>query len=127
VPAGAANATVQVGTQTSSAATFAIVPTLTSVNTVDTFMSKPALIRGATITLTGTNFDPVAANNSVMFGATAAVPTAATATQLTVTVPGVLGVAGDVLISAVTNTQSSNSITAVVPAVNVQINNSGFH
>jgi hypothetical protein len=127
VPAGVANATVQVGTQTSAPSTFAIVPTLTSVNTVDTFMSKPALIRGASITLTGTNFDPIAANNSVMFGATAAVPTAATATQLTVTVPGVLGTAGDVLISAVTNTQNSNSITAVVPAVNVQINNSGFH
>lgn len=127
VPAGTANATVQVGTQTSSPATFVIVPKITAVNTVDTFMSKPALIRGASITLTGTNFDPVAANNSVMFGAIAATPSAATATQLTVTVPGTLGTAGDVALNVITHTQSSNAITTVVPTVNVQINNSGFH
>ena len=42
---------------------------------------------GATITITGTNFDTTPANNTVFFGATKATVSAATATQLTVTVP----------------------------------------
>jgi gliding motility-associated-like protein len=42
---------------------------------------------GTTVTITGTNFDTTPANNIVYFGATRAVVTAATATQLTVTVP----------------------------------------
>jgi ligand-binding sensor domain-containing protein len=42
---------------------------------------------GTTVTLTGTNFDPTPANNVVIFGATRATVTAATSTQLAVTVP----------------------------------------
>lgn len=43
---------------------------------------------GTTVTITGTNFDPVAANNMVAFnGVTAATPSAASITSLTVTVP----------------------------------------
>lgn len=42
---------------------------------------------GTTVTITGTNFSATPANNIVYFGATRAVVTAATATQLTVTVP----------------------------------------
>jgi hypothetical protein len=43
---------------------------------------------GTTVTITGTNFDPVAANNTVKFnGVDAATPTVASATSLTVTVP----------------------------------------
>ncbi|MEQ8548418.1 MAG: FG-GAP-like repeat-containing protein [Cyclobacteriaceae bacterium] len=42
---------------------------------------------GTTVTITGTNFDLTPANNIVFFGATQATVSAATATQLTVTVP----------------------------------------
>jgi len=42
---------------------------------------------GATVTITGTNFNTTAANNIVFFGATRATVSAATATSLTVTVP----------------------------------------
>ena len=42
---------------------------------------------GTTDTITGTGFNTTPANNIVIFGATAATVTAATATQLTVTVP----------------------------------------
>jgi gliding motility-associated-like protein len=42
---------------------------------------------GTTVTITGTNFDSNPANNTVHFGATKAIVTAATSTQLTVTVP----------------------------------------
>jgi gliding motility-associated-like protein len=42
---------------------------------------------GSTITISGNNFDPVAANNTVYFGGVAATITAASATSLTVTVP----------------------------------------
>lgn len=43
---------------------------------------------GTTVTITGTNFSTTIANNIVFFGATRATVTAASATQLTVTVPG---------------------------------------
>lgn len=42
---------------------------------------------GTTVTITGTNFSPTPGNNIVFFGATQAVVTTATATQLSVTVP----------------------------------------
>jgi gliding motility-associated-like protein len=42
---------------------------------------------GTTVTISGTNFSSTAANNIVWFGAVQATVTAATATQLTVTVP----------------------------------------
>jgi|JI10StandDraft_1071094.scaffolds.fasta_scaffold02235_3 gliding motility-associated-like protein len=42
---------------------------------------------GTSVIITGTNFDATPANNTVYFGATRATVTAATSTQLTVTVP----------------------------------------
>lgn len=42
---------------------------------------------GTSVIITGTNFDPTPANNIVYFGATKATVTAATETELTVTVP----------------------------------------
>ena len=57
-----------------------------TVPTIQTFspISGPV---GTTVTITGTNFSITPANNIVYFGATKATVTAATATQLTVTVP----------------------------------------
>jgi uncharacterized delta-60 repeat protein/gliding motility-associated-like protein len=58
----------------------AAIPTITSFTPI----SGPI---GTSVTITGTNFDTAPANNIVYFGATRATVTAATATQLTVTVP----------------------------------------
>ncbi len=55
-------------------------PTITAFTPVIGFV-------GTTVTITGTNFNTTAPNNVVYFGATRATVTAATATQLTVTVP----------------------------------------
>ena len=59
---------------------YAQIPTITSF----TPSSGPI---GTTVTITGTNFSTIASNNIVWFGATKAPVSAATATQLTVTVP----------------------------------------
>ncbi len=56
------------------------VPTITSF----TPTSGPV---GTTVTITGTNFNTTAGNNSILFGATAVTATSATANQLTVNVP----------------------------------------
>jgi|GEM_PF-3334584 len=54
---------------------------------IASFTPSSGLI-GTTVTITGTNFDPVAANNTIKFnGVDAATPSAASATSLTVTVP----------------------------------------
>jgi hypothetical protein len=52
-----------------------------------TGFDPPSGVIGSTVTLTGTNFNPVPANNAVYFGATRADVNSASATILTVTVP----------------------------------------
>jgi gliding motility-associated-like protein len=54
--------------------------------TLDDFTPDSGLI-GAAVTLTGTNFDPVAANNEILFNGTGATATASTATSITTSVP----------------------------------------
>ncbi|MBI1769594.1 MAG: VCBS repeat-containing protein [Bacteroidetes bacterium] len=71
------------GCSITNAAAFSIaaaIPTITS-------FSPQSGVIGTSVTITGTNFSSIAANNIVYFGATKAVVTAATPTQLTVTVP----------------------------------------
>ncbi len=86
VPAGATTGPIEVtiGCNTiTSIGNFSvgvIIPSITSF----TPTSGPI---GTTVTITGTNFDTTPANNIVYFGATRATVTAATSTQLTVTVP----------------------------------------
>jgi hypothetical protein len=55
-------------------------PTITSI-------APTSGVVGTTVTITGTNFNTTPANNVVLFGATRAIVTGATETQLTVTVP----------------------------------------
>jgi hypothetical protein len=52
-----------------------------------TSTSVATLVPGATVTLTGINFDPTPANNVVLIGGTVATVTSASATQLGVVVP----------------------------------------
>ncbi len=63
-----------------SVSVFAQVPTITS-------FSPASAEVGASVTITGTNFDATPANNIVYFGSVKATVTAATTTSLTVTVP----------------------------------------
>lgn len=94
-------------------------------------------IVGATIIITGTNFDTTPANNTVKFGTATTTVTAATATTLTVTVPA--GIFGNVNVNVTVGGQvSGNSPFDVTPAItsfnptaeiignSVQINGSGF-
>lgn len=127
-PAKTADATVQVGNQTSASAGFSILPHLSSLTTASTSGGKAVLIRSQLLTIAGTNFDPVAANNTVKFGALAAVPVAsATATQITVLVPAGVDTPGDVNVSVITNAQNSNTLVGTVPSITLNINNGGFH
>ncbi|MES2734428.1 MAG: IPT/TIG domain-containing protein [Bacteroidota bacterium] len=64
---------------------------------------------GTMVTITGTNFNTILANNEVRFGTTAATVTAATATSLTVTVPS--GVSGSVAISVTVGGFTATSAT----------------
>ena len=121
-PAGSVLAFVQVGTQTSVGSAFARLPKIGALTTATTEDGKAVLIRSEVLTITGTNFDPTPGNNTVKFGAITATPTAATATQLTVTVPGNVGTPGDVAVSVTTNAQDSNSMTATVPTINLNFN-----
>ncbi|MCU0420692.1 MAG: FG-GAP-like repeat-containing protein [Cyclobacteriaceae bacterium] len=61
---------------------------------------------GTSVTITGTNFDTTPANNIVYFGATRAAVTAATSTQLTVTVPTGATYAPITVLNAATNLQA---------------------
>lgn len=88
VPVGATNGTISVtvaGTTATSAASFTVgtagAPTLSSVS--------PAVANpGATVTLTGTNYDPTLINNRVAFASTIGAAATATSTTITVPVPG---------------------------------------
>ncbi len=78
-------------------------PVLTSVST---YSAAP----GATITLTGTNFNAVAAKQKVFFGATWAVPVSGSTTSLSVVVP--LGASADFisLFDTTTHLEASSTI-----------------
>ncbi len=129
VPASAArdvDLTVTTGNQTSATGQgtgFEILPRLTSLSAANTANGNAALIRETTLTLNGTNFDPVAANNSVTFdGANATTPLTATATQLTVRVPAAINAAGNVNVAVNTNENTSNNQMGTVPTINLNFN-----
>ena len=116
--AGAQNVSVQVGTQTSATSAFTLQPKITALTTAaGQVAGKAALIRGETLTLSGTGFDLVsAANNTVKFGASNVNASGFSGGDLLVTVPAALGT-GDISISVVVNSQSSAGVTATLPVV----------
>jgi RHS repeat-associated protein len=88
VPAGAATGTLTVrhadGTSAPAPRPFTVTaPAGPVVSAVAPAAAEP----GSTVTITGTGFDPVVANDTVMFNRTRARVTAASATSLTVVVP----------------------------------------
>lgn len=124
-PAGSAPVSVQVGSQTSGSSTFNVLPYLAAVTTQATADGKAVLVQQQVVTLTGSNFDPVAANNSVRFGSNTVQVASASATELTVLAPALN--TGDVTLSVLVNGQTSGTITATAPAGQLSINNGGFY
>ena len=115
VPAGASNGTVSVTTAagtTTSAESFTVDPA--AVVPAVTGFSPGIGAAGTTVTITGSGFDSVAANNTVMFGATRARVSAATATTLTVTVPEAAG-SGRIRVATAAGAATSASDFAVSP------------
>lgn len=94
----------------------AAAPTITN---LDLLKGRP----GRTFTILGTNFDTVAANNTVQFGLQAAEILAATPTVLTVKVPH--GPKGNQAVTVTTNNQTSNHINFNIHDI-VDINGDGF-
>ena len=78
--AGANNGSASISIWRNKIVTAASTPTITSFTPISGAV-------GTSVTITGTNFSTIAANNIVYFGATKATVTATTTTQLTVTVP----------------------------------------
>jgi hypothetical protein len=65
--------------------------------------------RGGTVVITGTNFDPVCANNSVVVGTASATPTACSATSITFAVPATAPF-GATTVKVITNGVSSTTL-----------------
>jgi len=86
MPAGVVEVRVQEGSRTQIAG-YTVLPRLNQLNTGLNLNSQVVLKPGGTLTLNGSNFDPTPAHNTVYVGELALVPTSASATQLTVTIP----------------------------------------
>jgi len=116
VPSGATTGPISVtsgGNTVSSPSTFAVVsstqPTLSS------FTPGSAAV-GATVTLAGSNFSPVAVNNQITFGGSEVItPQSASTTQLVVTVPATAG-SGHISVTTPSGTATSASDFVVQPA-----------
>lgn len=79
-----------------------------------TSFEPPQGSTGTTVTITGTNFDPVASNNDVMFNGLSAQIISATSTSITVTVPpGASDGKISVTVNCMIATSSDNFITEV--------------
>ena len=107
VPAGGTSGAITVttsgGTATGPVFTYLALPAITSI-------SPTSALAGATVLITGTNFDATLANDAVKFNGTAATVTKATTTQLTVTVPAA-GSTGNVTVTTAAGTSNSIAFT----------------
>ncbi|QEC77653.1 IPT/TIG domain-containing protein [Mucilaginibacter ginsenosidivorax] len=106
-PAAATSGAVTVatsgGTATGPVFTFIVAPTITAIN-------PTSAAEGASVTITGTDFDAVAANNTVKFNGTTASVTTANTTQLVVKVP-TGGSSGNVTVTTVGGTSNGIAFT----------------
>ena len=107
VPAGGTSGAITVttsgGTATGPVFAYLALPAITSISPT----SAPA---GASVIITGTNFDAAIANDAVKFNGTAATVTKATTTQLTVTVPAA-GSTGNVTVTTPSGTSNNIAFT----------------
>ncbi|MDH4038012.1 MAG: beta-propeller fold lactonase family protein [Candidatus Krumholzibacteria bacterium] len=77
-------------------------------------VSPPSALRGVTLVLSGTSFDPVPANNTVLFNGVAATPTSATTSRLTVVVP-LAATTGTIQVQVGAETSNSKPFTVLQP------------
>lgn len=131
VPAGifgAQNVSVKVNGANSNALSFKVKPQITALATPHGIVSgKARLVRGSSLTLTGTGFDTLlAGNNRVRFG-TIEVPAAAVnGNQLIVPVPTALNLPGDINITVIVDVLSSDAVAAILPSITLNANG-GFN
>jgi len=86
------------------------IPTITS-------FSPTSGAIGTTVTITGTNFDPTPANNTVWFGAVKATVGTSTSTQLTVTVPSQAGSVVPIVVEV--GGKVAYSVNSTTPVFNI--------
>lgn len=123
---GSTTSTINLATPNLIGGTYPVTVTrLGVVSNFQNFALRPAITSlsagngsvGSSLTLTGTGFDPIAANNTVTIGGVPATVTAATASSLTVTVPTVSGSGLNVLVSVGGQTNTGSHLFTVGPAV----------
>lgn len=107
-------------------------PKITALTTAEEVGGKAVLIRGQALTITGSNFHPTASNNLVHFTLPNSTivgvqPATATATSLTVMVPDTVNLAGDIGVRVSVSLSNSNTVTAMVPGVALNVSNGGFY
>lgn len=112
------NVQVSVGTVNSNTVPFDVIPSIAS-------LVASANTIGSSIQINGEGFDPTAGNNTVKFGTTSATVTAATNTQLTVTVPAGIYDTEAVTVQ-VDNQTSSGSNFDIVPRIDTLSVNNGI-
>lgn len=111
-PAGGTTGTITVtttaGMATGTVFTYLILPTITSINPTSGTV-------GISVTISGTNFDPVVGNNTVKFNGVSATVTSATITSLVVTTP-FGGSTGTVTVTTSGGTATGPTFTYVASA-----------
>ncbi|MBT9546286.1 MAG: IPT/TIG domain-containing protein [Candidatus Sericytochromatia bacterium] len=119
---GSQNVTVQVGTQTSNFTIYTIIPEITALNsTAGSSAGKLNLVRREVLTISGTGFDLVTlANNTVKFGGTPVAAFGFSGQDIKVLIPVGL-TTGDLPMTVEVFGQTSNSITATVPVVGINL------
>ncbi len=95
-------------------------------NTVSAYIPTPTITNftpasgliGTTVTITGTNFDPIPSNNTVKFNGTVATVTASTSTSITTSVPsGATTGTISVTVGGNTATSTSNFTVISIPPI----------
>jgi hypothetical protein len=114
VPSGATTGTITItvnGQTATSLTNFVIPPTISSFSPLSGSV-------GTSITISGTNFDPITANNIVKFNGTIATVTASTANSITTTVPAG-ATSGTITVTVTGQTATSSSSFIIPPTISV--------
>ncbi|MBS1681389.1 MAG: IPT/TIG domain-containing protein, partial [Bacteroidetes bacterium] len=119
VPSGATTGKIAVTVGGNTATSTTDFTVTTSLPTISSFNPSTGP-EGTTVTITGTNFSAVAANNAVTFNGTAAVVTASTTTSITTSVPSG-ATTGKIAVTVGGNTATSTSDFTVIIKTTIEI------
>ncbi len=117
VPDGATTGAISVTVGTLTATSSAIFTVNSSTTVAINNISPTSGVAGSSVIITGTNFSATPENNIVKFNGTTATVTAATSSQLTVTVPAG-ATTGNISVTTNTQTATSSAIFTVLSASN---------